>query len=205
MLDSLIILGMATVSLGTISEADGPVEHTFWLRNEGRDTVALVQGYTSCGCTTLHLGADSLVTPADSVAVVLRFNPRGKGGEFLETGTVVYTSKSEVCCQAQRKRVTMSLVGTCVSSEETLLRQFPIALGRGLRLSSNRFDVGPMRPGEHRERTVVVLHTATGRQEAITARLAVTAQMPKGIQHLPVEIATSEGAKLTVTFDVLVK
>ena len=37
--DTLAVIGLATLSLGTIREADGPVERTFLLRNEGEHTL----------------------------------------------------------------------------------------------------------------------------------------------------------------------
>ena len=82
--DTLIVIGMATVSLGTINEADGLQERTFWLRNNGTEAVTLVQGYTSCGCTTIQFDKEQSIAPGDSSAVTLRFNPQGKGGEFEE-------------------------------------------------------------------------------------------------------------------------
>ena len=73
--DTLVAIGLATVSLGTIQEADGPQERTFWLRNDGTESVALVQGYTSCGCTTIQFTKDEPVAVGDSTSVVLHFNP----------------------------------------------------------------------------------------------------------------------------------
>ena len=201
MIDSLIVIGMAVVSLGTIHEADGPQQHTFKLRNDGTEAVALEQGYTSCGCTTINFDRDSLVEPGDTAHVKLSFNPRGKGGEFKETGTLVYGP--------DRKHVSMSLIGTCITSEETLLRQFPIRLTDQLRLSANRFDLGIMQQGEERERTVVVLHRPDGRQERHTLRFAVTPSTPRGLQHIPMTITTHDDTgkeiPFTITFDVLVK
>ena len=51
-----------------------------------------------------------------------------------------------------------SMSGTCITSEETLLQQFPIRISDDLRLSTNRFDLGYMKAGETKERGVVVLH-----------------------------------------------
>ena len=33
--DTLVVIGLATASLGTIQETGGVQEHTFWLRNDG--------------------------------------------------------------------------------------------------------------------------------------------------------------------------
>ncbi len=199
--DSLVAIGMATLSLGTIHEADGVQERTFWLRNAGREAVTLVQGYTSCGCTTMHYARGTVVAPGDSTAVAMRFNPQGRGGDFEETGTLVYGPHG--------KRVALSLTGTCITSEETLLRQFPIRVSDGLRLSANRFDLGIMHVGERKERTVVVLHRQEGnRQERITVAFAPDEKTPKGLQHIERKVTTKEKGKkkeITITLDVIVK
>jgi hypothetical protein len=41
---------------------------------------------------------------------------------------------------------------TCITSEETLLRQFPVRISDHLRLPTDRFDLGVMRQGESKER-----------------------------------------------------
>jgi hypothetical protein len=199
--DSLIVIGLATVSLGTIHEADGVQERTFWLLNTGTESVALYQGYTSCGCTTIHFSKDILVSPGDSTAVKLRFNPQGKGGEFEETGTIEYVKN--------RKRIQMSMIGTCITSEETLMRQFPIRIDDNLRLSTNRFDLGIMHVGEKKERSVVILHRdEANRQERISIVFSPSTTTPKGVQHIQYPIKTfTQGReqKLTITLDVLIK
>jgi hypothetical protein len=195
LVDSLVVVGLATVSLGTIQEADGVKEHHFWLRNAGQESVVLHQGYTSCGCTTIHFDKARQIAPGDSTKVTLRFNPRGKGGEFHEMGTIEY-GKS-------KKRINMALIGNCITSEETLLKQFPIRINDHIRLSANRFDLGRMRKGESKERGVVVLYSDTKRQERIPIRFTVDAKTPKGLQHIayPLEI---KGKKVNITLDVFV-
>ena len=199
--DSLVAIGLATLSVGTVQEAGGAQERTFWLRNAGREAVTITQGYTSCGCTTIHYAKGKAVAPGDSTAVTLRFNPQGRGGEFEETGTIVYGPNG--------KRVALTLTGTCITSEETLLRQFPICVSDGLRLSANRFDLGIMHVGERKERTVVVLHRQQGnRQERITVTFTPDAKTPKGLQHISRKVTTKEGGKekeFTITLDVIVK
>ena len=195
--DSLVVLGLATVSLGTIREADGVQEHAFWLQNAGSDTISLWQGYTSCGCTTIEFAKGQRLAPSDSTRVVLRFNPRGKGGEFLEMGTLVYGP--------ERKRIAVALKGTCITSEETLLRQFPIRLSDSLRLSTNHFDLGVMRVGETKERGVVVLHRADGnRQERIPLVFTVTPDMPKGLQHIAHSLR-ADGKEVVIMLDVVIR
>ena len=199
--DTLVAIGFATISLGTIQEADGVQERTFWLRNAGTEAVTLVQGYTSCGCTTVQFDKDKSIAEGDSTCVTLRFNPQGKGGEFEETGTIVYGPN--------HKRVNLSMIGNCITSEETLMRQFPVRISDDIRLSTNRFDLGIMHIGETKERNVVILHcNENNRQERIVIKFAVDSKTPKGLQHIPYSIKIKVKGKdetLTITLDVLIK
>ena len=205
--DTLVVIGLATISLGTIQEADGIKERSFWLRNAGQEAVTLLQGYTSCGCTTIQFAKDEPIAAGDSTCVTLCFNPRGKGGEFEETGTIVYGLKPEV--YSQKKRISVSMVGTCITSEETLLKQFPVRISDSLRLSTDRFDLGIMHVGETKERNVILLHREAGnRQERIPINFTVDGKTPKGLQHIPFPIKTSVQGKeliLTITLDVLIR
>ena len=207
--DTLVAIGFATISLGTIQEADGVQERTFWLRNDGTEAVTLVQGYTSCGCTTIQFDKDKPIAAGDSTNVVLRFNPQGKGGEFEETGTIVYALTSHSSPLTSMKRIHISMVGTCITSEETLMRQFPVRISDEIRLSTNSFDLGIMHVGDSKERGVVVLHrNENNRQERIAIKFTVDANTPKGLQHIPYLIKTKVKGKeltLTITLDVLIK
>ena len=214
MLDSLIVIGLATVSLGTIQEADGVQEHTFLLRNTGNQPVAITQTYTSCHCTSIEAPRQLEGLKEDSVT--LRFNPQGKGGDFEETATIIYKPLS--AGEGKGKTLQLSLEGTCITSEETLLRQFPIRVSDSLRLSTDHFDLGIMHVGETKQRTVVLLHRNDGdRQEPVTVTFTPSVGTPKGLQHInyplfPINntrqdlpsIGETEGG-LTIRLDVLIK
>ena len=139
--------------------------------------------------------------PGDSSRVVLRFNPQGRGGEFNVTGTVVYGE--------ERKRVRLAMTGNSVLSEETLMKRYPIAVSDHLRLSTDRFDLGVMHPGETKERSVVVLHRdENDRAETLTVTYTPDADMPRGLQHIPCTVTTTEQGRprqLVITLDVMVK
>ncbi len=199
--DTLVVIGLATASLGTIQETGGVQEHSFWLRNDGSEAVTLQQGYTSCECTTIEFDRYGQVEPGDSSQVVLRFNPQGRGGDFNVSGTVVYGT--------ERKRVKLSMTGNSILSEETLMRRYPIAVTENLRLSTNRFDLGVMYPGETKERSVVVLHrNENDRTETLTISYTPDEKTPKGLQHIPYTVTTTDQGKqqqLTITLDVMIK
>ncbi len=199
--DTLVVIGLATASLGTIQETGEVQEHTYWLRNDGTEAVMLQQGYTSCECTTIEFDRYGQVQPGDSSRVTLRFNPQGRGGEFNVSGTVVYGT--------ERKRVKLSMTGTSILSEETLMKRYPIAVTENLRLSTDRFDLGIMHPGETKDRSVVVLHSdENDRTETLTITFTPDDKTPKGLQHIAYPVITKENGKetkLTITLDVLIK
>ena len=199
--DTLVVIGLATASLGTIQETGGVQEHTYWLRNDGHEAVMLQQGYTSCECTAIEFDRYGQVEPGDSTPVTLRFNPQGRGGDFTVTGTVVYGT--------ERKRVKLAMTGTSILSEETLIRRYPVAVSENLWLSTDRFDLGVMHPGETRERSVVVLHRdENDRTETVPIAFTPDDKTPRGLQHIPYTIVTTEQGKqrqLVITLDVMIK
>lgn len=202
--DTLVVIGLATASLGTIHEADGVIEKKFQFCNAGTSDVKLVEGYTSCGCTTMEFPVDALLHAGDTATVTLAFNPRGKSGEFMQEGTIVYETPSGT------KDITFVLTGTCITSQETLLRQFPIRINDRLRISADRFDLGTVRVGETKERGVVVLHAdEDNRQEYIAVSVTPGDKTTKGLQHLMKTITTHDGQgqlhHISITFDMMVK
>lgn len=206
LVDTLVVVGMATVSLGTIHEADGHQQRSFWLRNDGAAVLQLERGYTSCGCTTITFDKGRQLSPGDSAQVTLLFNPRGKGGEFEEAGTVEWTALSP---SGKKGRVRMAMTGQCITSEETLMQQFPVRISDALRLSTNRIDLGVMRPGESKERGIVILHRDEGnRKERIPIVFRVDQNTGKGLQHIdhPFTIrAQGRQQVVHITLDVFVK
>lgn len=201
LIDKLVHLGLATISLGTIHEADGVQERSFWLRNDGDTSVALVQGYTSCGCTTIRFDKDKMLSPGDSTCVWLAFNPRGKGGEFYESGTIVYGT--------QRQRIEMAMDGVCITSEETLKRQFPVRISDNIRITTDRFDLGVMNVGASRQLNIVVLHCDdSNRKEQIPIMFVVKPDMNKGVNHIAYPIVIDDNGKkkkITITLDVVIR
>ena len=220
LIDTLIVVGMAVAQAGTIHEADGPYRHTFRLCNGGTEAVSLVQGYTSCHCTTILFDKDQPIAPGDTVDVTLVFNPQGKGGDFYESATLQYSTFEEHTPEnisrtpapshpRTPENITLALEGTCITSEETLLRQYPVRISDDIRLNTNRFDIGILRPGDKVERTVAVLHRDDGdRRELFPVSYTVGPDSPKGLQHIacPISIPTKGGVvSTTITLDLVVR
>lgn len=183
-IDSLIVIGLSTVSLGTIKEADGRQEREFWLRNAGTEAVDIVQGYTSCGCVKLQFPLGETILPNDSVRTVLSFDPKGKGGEFYERGIFVYGQS--------RKRLSVAVEGVCVTSEETLMCQFPVRINDDIRISTDHFDLGRVNIGEERVVNVVVLHRdENDRREILPVILKPSADLSLGVHRVSYRLTTT--------------
>ena len=195
-IDTLLHITVATISLGTIHEDEGTKSGEFWIRNGGTEPVELKQGYTSCGCVKLDFELGRTVLPGDSTLAVLSFNPKGKGGEFLERGCIVYGEK--------RKRIEVTLEGNCISSEETILRQYPIFVDENIYMSANHFDLGNMMVGERKSRTIAVIHRdENNRCEYFSLEVDIDSSMKKGIQKIEkhFSLRTKNGViKVPVTF-----
>lgn len=200
-IDSLIVIGLSTLSLGTINEADGKQEREFWLHNVGTEAVDIVQGYTSCGCVKLHFPLGETILPGDSVKTVLSFDPKGKGGEFYERGTIVYGQS--------RKRLDIAMEGVCITSEETLMRQFPVRINDDIRISTDHFDVGVINIGEKKTRHVAILHRdEDNRSESVAVTVEADSNLHKGVNRVKKSIETvykNKKIAIEILFDILIK
>lgn len=146
-----LVIGVAATlfNFGIIHERDGNVSHRFMLRNDSQTAVRICQTYPSCGCTTISCDT-ALVAPHDSVAVDVSFAPYNRGGDFYETASLVIASQTDTTV------VTLALEGTVITSEETLMRQYPVRQGE-LRLSTDTLHMGEVRRGTSKTMFVGVM------------------------------------------------
>ena len=156
----IIAAAVASFNFGILQERGGSVSHRFMLRNDNPVAVRICQTYPSCGCTTIACDT-SLVAPHDSVAVDVTFNPLNRGGDFYETASVVMASTADTTV------VTLSVEGTVVTSEETLMRQYPVRQGT-VRLTADTLSMGEVSRGSSKTMYVGVLYDLrTGQRQSI--------------------------------------
>lgn len=196
----VIAVASAMMNFGTIYERDGIVAHRFVLHNENAVAVNICQTFPSCGCTTIACDKQ-LVPPHDSVAVDVSFNPAHRGGEFYETASVVMASAKDTAV------VTLSVEGTVVTSEETLMRQYPIRVGH-LRLTADTLRMGEVRRGESKTMYVGVLHDlSTGRHTSVPITFKADSTVGWGLVERKMAVAVDDSAthqvNVTVTAVVL--
>lgn len=107
---------------------------------------------------------------------------------------------------------TVAFEGTCITSEETLLKQYPIQLNEHLSLTRDRFDLGIMPHGSQRTLYVSLLHWDEDRRSEtfpiVFTADRETAQKGGAVSHIPITLATTDGGApftFTITLDVIVK
>lgn len=81
------------VELGTINEADGPVEFVFLYKNNTPDTLVAQATRTTCGCTTPMLN-NMKIPPGEYQRIPIKFTPAYKKGYLDEQVDVRYTDGS---------------------------------------------------------------------------------------------------------------
>lgn len=77
---------------GTIKEADGPVSHTFTIKNTGNAPLVLTRVAASCGCTKPEFDT-APVAPGKTTTIKVTYNPAGRPGQFVKTISVYSNGK----------------------------------------------------------------------------------------------------------------
>lgn len=178
----LVTVAAASLHLGTIHESQGSVSRIFWMRNNGDDTVRIIQTYPSCGCTTISFLPPGSIPPGDSLAVSVGFNPANRGGDFYETATILMTSENDTV------RKVLSIEGTVVTSEETLIRQYPVHKG-SIRLTADTLNMGEVRRGESKTMYVGVLPEMDyGKRRSIPVTFTAGEHIGWGAQNIGIDL-----------------
>ncbi len=69
---------------GEIMEADGPVSHTFTVKNVGNTPLVITRVNASCGCTKPEYSSEPIAAGASST-IKVTYNPAGRPGQFVKT------------------------------------------------------------------------------------------------------------------------
>jgi len=88
----LAIVGESTYDFGTIKEADGPVTHTFKVKNEGEAALVITRVTASCGCTTPEYPKEP-IAPGKTGDIKVTYNPSGNA-PFTKTISVFSNGKT---------------------------------------------------------------------------------------------------------------
>lgn len=78
---------------GEILEADGPVSHTFEVKNIGTAPLVITRVNASCGCTKPEFSREP-IAPGKSTKIKITYNPAGRPGQFVKT-IAIYSNGTE--------------------------------------------------------------------------------------------------------------
>lgn len=185
-----LLVMASTLLVGTVQE-DCVVERAFWLRNVGTEPMRIAHVWTSCGCTTAAYDESLWVEGGDSACVVLRFDPKGKGGEFLESARVQVVSDADTVWQ------NLYMEGEVVPSEEHVQKAYPVRVGH-LRLSTDLLDFGELKRGEQRTMQIAVQD-----KSPVSVILVADERVGWGGQVMT-RMVEVEGTQVKVTMKVMV-
>lgn len=79
----LIICEKSIHNFGEIKEIDGPVSHTFVIKNVGKAPLVIDNCTASCGCTT-PVWTKKPIPPGKTGTVIVTFNPENRQGTFTK-------------------------------------------------------------------------------------------------------------------------
>ena len=101
---SFALEGEAVHDFGDVKEADGPVTHTFTVKNEGDAPLVISRVVPSCGCTTPNWTKEPIAS-GETGEIIVTYDPAGRPGPINKTvsvysngkaGSVVLTIKGNV-------------------------------------------------------------------------------------------------------------
>ena len=99
-----------THDLGTLSEDDKPVSHTFTLRNVSDKSVSIQRVRTTCGCTSAAFDSTA-IAPGATTKVTLTYDPEGRPGT-IDVNAYVYLADG-----SKQPTARLSLYGEVLDSD----------------------------------------------------------------------------------------
>ncbi|MDH5610283.1 MAG: DUF1573 domain-containing protein, partial [Cyclobacteriaceae bacterium] len=116
-----------------IKEEEGPVSHTFYFKNTGKEPFQLTNVATSCGCTTSQWSQD-WIAPGDSGFVVARYEPLNRFGSFSKSLQLTFSNSVQS---------TLYIRGVVQTKSENPKSSLPIAQG-AFRTYGRTFPMGQL-------------------------------------------------------------
>ena len=137
--------------LGTISETDGRVSHTFTGENRSDKPVVILDVVTTCGCTVPEF-TKRPIRPGEKTTIKVTFDPTNRPGAFTkELG--VYSSE-------RRKIATLTVRGSVTPRTKTTEELYPVDAGGGLRLASTLCTFSYIREGQQVQSAIGCINTS---------------------------------------------
>lgn len=175
---------------GTICEESGPIAHTFEATNRSEHPEVILEVGTSCGCTKPEFSRRP-VLPGETAAVAVTFNPAGQSGSIDRTLTV-YGSESRPIARLRIK-------GRVEPRARTIEERYPIAAGRGIRLTNNYLPFERLPHGRTTEAAIGIANNSDAPQ---TVRLVGEEQSGLLAVEAPQILQPGEEAQVRIAYRI---
>lgn len=129
------------VNIGTVKEADGPVEFTILYYNATPDTLVAAQSRSSCRCTTPRVN-NRPVPPGEYQSIPVKYNPSYQKGAVDEQVDIRYTDGTIR---------SFPFIANVVPMKHPVTDHARYAMGRDFYSSHKVLSFGLMEPGETKE------------------------------------------------------
>ncbi|HCC51025.1 MAG TPA: hypothetical protein DEQ30_02385 [Porphyromonadaceae bacterium] len=89
---SIAVVDSAVYDFGDINEKDGPVTHTFKIKNDGENPLVITKVVASCGCTTPDW-TKAPIASGQTGEIKVTFDPTNRPGAFTKPVSVYSNGK----------------------------------------------------------------------------------------------------------------
>ena len=89
----LKVIDESVHDFGTIQESDGPVTHTFKIKNEGKTPLVVTKVVASCGCTASEWTKEPIAS-GKTGEIKVTYDPAGRPQPFSKTVSVYSNGKT---------------------------------------------------------------------------------------------------------------
>jgi len=137
---------------GAILEKGGNVSHTFSFTNTGDEPVILNDVVSSCGCTTPQWTKNP-VLPGQKGSVTATFNPLGRPGTVNKSLAVKSNADPDIA--------TLLITGEVVERALSLDEEYPVAIGKNLRLKSSDIAFARLAKNEAKTTSLAIYNSGT--------------------------------------------
>ena len=175
---------------GTIKELDGPVSHTFKVKNTSDKPAIFERVITTCGCTTPTYPRTPIYAGQEG-EITITYNPADRPGRFTKTVTIITGNG--------KNRDVITIKGVVTARPKTVEDEYPFLLAQDLRADKAHLSFGYVKQGGTKSMTIRLINTSnkplTLEQEWIVKSGYLTANIPQ-------IIAPKKKATITLTYDL---
>lgn len=178
---------------GTIKEVDGPVSHTFKVKNTSDKPAIFERVITTCGCTTPTYPRTPIYAGKEG-EITITYNPADRPGRFTKTITIITGNG--------KNRDVLTIKGVVTARPKTVEDEYPFLLAQDLRADKAHLSFGYVKQGSTKSMTIRLINTSnkplTIEQEWLVKSDYLTVAVPQ-------TIAPRKKATITLTYDLSAK